>query len=126
MDKLVKSSLSKGEVPKHSLKSGIDFGWFERLGLTVPNLTEQLVLARNRLYYTAVKIASNSHGAAQDYDRRSLGRINAIMFPHNAPEVSNNILQNQLFVSQTEMPLYLFCFDWMNRIEAFLYRFGLT
>ncbi len=90
-------SLKKNNIPKYSIKNGIDFGWFMRLGLTMPNLTEQLILARNRLYYTAVKISS-SNGAGQDHDGRSLGRMHAIMFPHNAPEVATNVLQSKLLV----------------------------
>lgn len=89
-------AVQKKKVPKNSIKSGVDFGWFKRLGLTEPNLPEQLILARNRLYYTVVKISSNRSGAAQDYDRRAMARINAIMFPHNAAEVGNRITENHL------------------------------
>ena len=90
-------ALKDGNVPELSVKMGVDLGWHKRLKLTLPNLPEQLVLARVRLYYAAVKVSSNMRGAAQDFNRRSLGKVNAILFPHNAPEVASRIWKRELF-----------------------------
>ena len=90
-------ALKKKKVPRLSIKAGVDFGWAERLGLEAPNLPEQLILARNRLYFTVMKVCSNSSGAAQGFDLRSMARINAILFPHDAPEVGGRILERKLF-----------------------------
>ena len=80
-------SIKKQKIPKFSIADHIDFGWSQRLGLTPPNITEQLILAQTRLYYTCIKICSNKSGLAQDYDLWSMARIHAILFPHDAPDV---------------------------------------
>ena len=38
------------EVPALSVKGGIDFGWYRRLGLELPNLHEQIILSPYRLF----------------------------------------------------------------------------
>ena len=109
------AAVQKGDVPKLSIKAGIDLGWSARLGLTEPNLTEQLILARNRLYYTAIKICSNTGTTGQDFDRRALGRLHAVLFPHDAPEVASRVTQSQLFVPEGLLD--------ENRIREFLQIF---
>jgi hypothetical protein len=51
-----------GKIPKLSMAAGVDFGHFDRLGLTHPNLHEQLVLSRTRLHFPMFKISSNAKG----------------------------------------------------------------
>ena len=88
---------SFGKKPKLSIANGVDLGWFHRLGLTYPNLQEQLIIARNRLYYAVMKICSNSIGAACNRDYRSIARCNAILFPHDAPEIGSYMYNSNIF-----------------------------
>lgn len=56
------SAIVNGKIPPLSIAAGIDFGYYVRLGLTAPNLHEQLMLARTRLYFALLKISSNLKG----------------------------------------------------------------
>ena len=89
----------KGKTPRLSIANGVDLGCFHRLGLTYPNLQEQLIIARNRLYYAAMKICSNTTGASCNKDYRSIARCNAILFPHDAPEVATYMYNPDIFAT---------------------------
>ena len=84
-------------VPPLSIANGIDFGLFDRIELTYPNLQEQLIIAKTRLYFAAVKACSNVVGASCNNDRRHIARCNAILFPQDAPEVASEMFNNNIF-----------------------------
>ena len=93
------AAVEKGKIPNNSIAKGVDFGHYLRLGLTNPNLQEQLILARTRLYYTALKVASNKSGSSKEFDARRMARLHAIIFPHNAPEVSTHLWNTEILRS---------------------------
>ena len=61
------------QVPELSVANGQDFGSYRRLGLEEPNLHEQIILAKTRLYQVSVKIRSNAFGQA-DATTKSIGK----------------------------------------------------
>ena len=91
------NSVKAKKIPSLSIAGGIDFGYYKRLGLEEPNLQEQLILSRTRLCHAVLKASSNNHGASKDFDSRSLARIHAIIFPHNAPEVATHLYNPNIF-----------------------------
>lgn len=80
-----------GVRPTFSIASGVDFGDYRRIGLTVPNLMERHVLARVRLYSRIVKIQPNVGQGRQDYSHAKL-RAHCIAFAHDAPIVASDLL----------------------------------
>ena len=78
-----RDSWLEGKVPKNSIANGIDFGWARRLGLTEPNLWEQMVLSQLRLFTMSVKVMTG--GQANFTGQRHRG--NAVCFVHDAPEI---------------------------------------
>jgi hypothetical protein len=87
--------MAKGTIPNLSIAAGIDFGYFQRLGLTYPNLHEQLILSRTRLYFSIVKVSSNSKGQV-NMNTRNKVRCHSILFPHNAAEVATQMFGSDL------------------------------
>ena len=83
-------------IPEFSTANGIDFGHCRRIGLVEPNFFEQLMTSKVRLYFAAMKIATNKTGSSRDHDARSLARIHTIVFPHNAPGVTNYCFNKNL------------------------------
>ena len=79
--------VSKQAIPKLSIAKGVDFGYHTRLGLTMPNLHEQLIIARTRLYFAMIKISSNLKGQS-NMNKENKARCHAILFPHNSCEVA--------------------------------------
>lgn len=88
-------SITSGKVPLLSIAAGVDFGLHSRIGLTEPNLHEQLMLARTRLYFAMVKISSNCRGQVND-NLSNPTRCHAILFPHNSPEVATYMHSSML------------------------------
>ena len=76
--------------PPLSVASGVDFGLHSRLDLTSPNLHEQMILARTRLYFALLKVSSNSRGQV-NHNRDNPARCHAILFPHNSCEVATHM-----------------------------------
>ena len=53
----------KDTCGKYSIAAGVDFGLFHRIkGLECPNLHEEMILSKYRLYQTIVKILPNGSG----------------------------------------------------------------
>ena len=68
--------------------SGLDFGDFERLGLTPPNAFEVALLSKVRHYHNIVKIQPNG-GRSCRVDRTGFKmRAHSILFEHDAPQQS--------------------------------------
>ena len=91
-----KSVFENGQPAKFSIARGVDFGSYFRLGLTPPNITERIILAKVRNYQTRVKLQSStlhsdSSNRNESFDRARL-RGHVILFPHDAPTVAKNIL----------------------------------
>ena len=80
-------SVTGGKLPSLSIANGIDLVCPPGLGLTQPNLHEQLMLARTRLYFAMLKVSSNTKGQVNDNLSNS-ARCHAILFPHNSTEVA--------------------------------------
>jgi len=89
------SMILNRKLPKLSIASGVDFGYFCRLGLTYPNLHEQLILSRTRLYFSIVKVSSNSKGQVNQ-NTRNKARCHSIMFPHDATDVVSHMFGSGL------------------------------
>ena len=80
------SKLKKGKRPKLSIAAGIDFGRYTRIkGLIAPNLHEQMILSRARMFYCSTKVAFNNCGVT-NRNTGSHFKIHTIIFPHDAPE----------------------------------------
>ena len=77
--------LGEDKVPHLSVKAGVDFGNYRRVGLEEPNLHEQLVISLYRIYFASVKLSSNTTGKV-NFDVRSTFQGNANMFMHNTKE----------------------------------------
>ena len=88
-------SVAKGKIPPLSIANGIDFGFYKRLGLTLPNIHEQLMLARTRLYFAMVKVSSNAKGQVNQ-NINSKVRCHAVLFPHNSAEVASYMFNPDL------------------------------
>ena len=91
------SQAKAGKVPPRSIAAGIDFGSYHRLGLTLPSLHEQLIIARTRLYFAVIKACSNTSGASCNQDVRNILQCHAILFPHDAPDVAVQYFNSNLF-----------------------------
>ena len=100
--------LGEDKVPHLSVKAGVDFGNYRRVGLEEPNLHEQLVISLYRIYFASVKLSSNTTGKV-NFDVRSTFQGNAIMFMHNTKECMNMIAfpWNVLRTSKFTLPVVL-------------------
>ena len=90
------ASLKKNSIPKNSIASGIDFGYYKRLGLSYPSLMEQVIISRLRLFFGTFKVSSNSSGVV-NADIKSMFRCHAILFPHDAPTVASYMFNPHIF-----------------------------
>jgi hypothetical protein len=113
-----------GKIPKLSIAAGVDFGHFNRLGLTHPNLHEQLVLSRTRLYFSMFKISSNAKGQV-NMNTQNKVRCHSILFPHDAPGVSSHMFGSDLRgpdglleLSSLRRLLHLYMVDPQGRPDA--------
>ena len=88
--------IANRKIPKLSIAAGVDFGYYVRLGLTSPNLHEQLMLARTRLYFALLKVSSNIKGQVNMNDENNV-RCHAILFPHNASNIASFMYGSDLF-----------------------------
>jgi len=93
---ICQDKLARKERPKLSIANGIDFGFYRRLQLTLPNLHEQLILDRSRLFFATMKVSSNIYGVV-DNDLKSRFKCHAILIPHDAPEVASYMFNTDLF-----------------------------
>lgn len=73
-------ALKKGRRPKLSVSNGVDFGSYHRLGLVLPNLHEQLILSRCRMFFAAVKLTDNRKGQT-NFNVTNRFKCHAILFP---------------------------------------------
>ena len=74
-----------------SIAAGIDFGDYQRLGLTKPNAFERAIISKIRHYYHIIKIQSNN--IKTDYSRNAL-KGHSIMFKHDAPQKAASLLED--------------------------------
>ena len=83
------SMILKGKIPPFSIANGIDFGRIRRLGLTMPNIQEKLIVSKIRKYFCVVKIQPNN-GSTRNF---TMNKINGhvIMFAHDAPGVVKEV-----------------------------------
>jgi len=91
--------ITKGRLPFYSIANGIDFGFYHRLGLTLPNLHEQLILSRSRLFFATMKVSSNTYGIV-NHDIHSRFKCHAVIFPHDAPNVASYMFNPDIFGPQ--------------------------
>lgn len=73
-------ALKKGRRPRLSISNGVDFGSYHRLGLVLPNLHEQLILSRCRMFFAAVKLTDNRKGQS-NFNVTNRFKCHAILFP---------------------------------------------
>ena len=74
-------SVLKGERPKCSIAGGLDFGYYKRLGLTLPNLHEQLILSRTRLFFAAMKIAWFQSKGSNEFQYSKYDEVSCYTLP---------------------------------------------
>ena len=79
--------LSKYNCPPMSISAGVDFGGFTRLLLEQPNLYDQILLSRYRLFFVVVKVSSNRQGQIS-LDSRSAVKQHTVMFWHDSQRKS--------------------------------------
>ena len=110
-------SLKHRKRPKLSIASGLDFCNYSRLGLTLPNLHEQLILSRTRLFFAALKISSNKKGQT-NFNLRNLFKCHAVLFPCQEAELINYLSNSDIHgpnglmdVDFLKQLLSLFCID---------------
>ena len=103
------SSQTSKNIPKKpnlSIAAGIDFGDYNRLGLTEPNKFELCILSKVRRFITIVKIQDNM-GQRRDYTQQTL-KGHAIVFDHDAPVVTSNVIDGFKSISKS-FRLQLIC-----------------
>ena len=81
-----KEFLRIGTIPTFSVRN-VDFGYYQRLGLTMPNVMEQTILARARLYRKII-IIDAGHGSGNQSSLRS----QMVVFGHDAPSKAAEVL----------------------------------
>ena len=86
------ASLKKNEIPKLSIANGIDFGDYNRIGLTKPNTFELSIIGIVTAYFNIIKLTSNK-GRSDYTNVKFLGHL--ICFKTTAPEVSYDLLSFQ-------------------------------
>jgi hypothetical protein len=89
--------ITNRKVPEHLLAAGVDFGSYIWISLTLPNLSEQLILAHIRRYETQIKFQRQSlhedHELKCDkLNNRERLQGHVILFEHNAHSVAKGIL----------------------------------
>jgi DNA polymerase III delta prime subunit len=78
--------LVKGNIPKLSVASGLDFGIGKRLGLAETNLHEQIIISRCRLFHATMKVS---------FGKGKRMACHAILFSHDAPDIAAELLSSQ-------------------------------
>jgi hypothetical protein len=93
--------IKKSEVPRLSIKAGINFGCHRRLGMELPNLHEQIILSRCRLFFASVKTTSNTHGHV-NFSRHKI-KLHAILFAHGAPGIASKLLTAEEMLNEKHL-----------------------
>ncbi len=79
------NDLIKNKKPKFSIANGVDFGNYDRIGLTKPNVHERCILALLRFFSHFVKITPNMGNQQTNYTQCRI-QGHCILFPHDAPK----------------------------------------
>ena len=82
--------------PPLSLKAGVDFGSYHRIGLPSLSLMERHIVSKFRHYSQVVKIESNS-GRQKDHTQCCIKGC-CIAFDHDSPSVMANLLSKESLV----------------------------
>ena len=82
--------VEKGEIPASSLKAGIDYGSYHRVGLEPLTLFERHIISRVRHYAQVVKIESNS-GRQREHTQCCIKGC-CVVFDHDSPRVCIDLL----------------------------------
>ena len=85
--------------PPLSIASGIDFGNHKRLKLEEPNLHEQMILSRMRLFFAAIKINAKTADtkSQQNFNVQNKFNYHAIVFPHEGADKAAQLEYSNLF-----------------------------
>jgi hypothetical protein len=104
-------------VPKFSIAAGIDFGYYERVGLTEPNLHEEVILGRVRAVIASYKVKSNMCGC-HTMTRDKL-QCNAILFCQEEFERLSDMLNGHEMFDEKglELLLRIFLLDDKGRLD---------
>jgi hypothetical protein len=93
-------SLQKCEASKLSIARGVDFGYATRIkGLEVPNLHEELILAKYRLYQCVIKVMPNGGWNQKQYTINSI-RGNAILFLHDSVQAVTAAMRTREYIDE--------------------------
>ena len=85
--------IQKGDIPSNSIRAGIDYGSYHRIGLEPLTLIERHIISRVRHYSQVVKIESNS-GRQREHTQCCIKGC-CIAFDHDSPRVCANILSKE-------------------------------
>ncbi len=91
-------TIKNQKIPPLSIAGNVDFCSFQRIGLTMPNLMEQMIIARVRLYRKVVKLQKK--GRQQSDSTHSTLRSHCIVFGHDAPIVASNAFAHPEQISE--------------------------
>jgi hypothetical protein len=93
-------SLQKCEASKLSIARGVDFGFATRIiGLEAPNLHEELILAKYRLYQCVIKVMPNGGWNQKQYTINSI-RGNAILFLHDSVQAVTTAMKTREYIDE--------------------------
>lgn len=93
---LCDGQLRKKKRPKYSIANGVDFGYSKRIGLEEPNLHEQLIISRTRLFFTAVKLSTNVSGVVNS-DSGNVLKCHAILFSDDSHQKAAYMYNPSMF-----------------------------
>ena len=93
---LCTSSLQLAAVPKRSIAAGVDFGFYKRLNLQLPNLQEQHIISRTRLFFATLKVSSNTCGTV-NRDFQNVIKCHAVFFTDNTAETAAYMFNSNIF-----------------------------
>ena len=70
----------------------MDFGNYERIGLTSPNMIEQKILEKVRLYNKIMKTTQNNDNRS-DFTHSKI-KVHCIVFGHDAPVFTSSAIES--------------------------------
>ena len=88
--------IKKEKRPLMSIANGVDFGYYQRLGLTLPDLHEQLIISRSRLFFATIKVSHNTYGVVNS-DLTNRFKCHAVIFPHDSSQVASYMFNPNIF-----------------------------
>jgi hypothetical protein len=108
-------------IPRYSIASGVDFGYYKRVGLTEPNLHEEIILGRVRAVIASYKIKSNMCGCRTM--TRDKMQCNAILFCQEEFEKLSEMLNGHEMFDEKglELLIHIFLMDDKGELDKLVH-----